>query len=100
MVVVERFGRERGVWLEDRKNWDGKSVTALWSAIWHDMYPYMSTKTTKVLEDPNNPDMLVQSVSYNKSRTGQISVRSVCNKLCGAGMFGEGNRVRKRQKIS
>ena len=100
MVVVERFGRERGVWLEDRKNWDGKSVTALWSAIWHDMYPYMSTKTTKVLEDPNNPDMLVQSVSYNKSRTGQISVRSVCNKLCGAGMFGEGNRVRKRQKTT
>lgn len=90
------------LWLIGVKNdnWDGKSVTALWSAIWHDMYPYMSTKTTKVLEDPNNPDMLVQSVSYNKSRTGQISVRSVYNKLCGAGMFGEGNRVRKRQKTT
>jgi len=100
MVIVERLGRERGVWLEDRKNWDGKSVTSLWSAIWKDMYPYMSTKTTKVVEDPNNPDLFVQSVSYKKSRTGQISVRSVYNKLCGAGMFGDGNRVRKRQKTT
>ena len=57
-------------------------------------------ENNKVVEDPNNPDLFVQSVSYNKSRTGQISVRSVYNKLCGAGMFGEGNRVRKRQKIS
>ena len=32
--------------------------------------------------------------------TGQISVRLVYNKLCAAGMFGEGNRVRKRRKIS
>jgi hypothetical protein len=100
MVIVERFGRERGVWLEDRNNWDGKFVTALWSAIWHDMYPYMNTKTTKVVADQNNPEQVVQSVSYNKSRTGQISVRSVYNKLCAAGMFGEGNRVRKRRKIS
>ena len=98
MSIVERFGRERGVWVEDRKNWDGKSVTALWSAIWQDMYPYMNTKTTILVTDPNNPEQVVQTVSYNKSRTGQISARSVYNKLCKAGMF-EGNRVRKRRKI-
>ncbi len=88
------------MWLEDSKNWDGKFVTALWLAIWQDMYPYMNTKTTKVVADQNNPEQVVQSVSYNRSRTGQISVRLVYNKLCAAGMFGEGNRVRKRQKIS
>ena len=57
-------------------------------------------ENNKVVEDPNNPDLFVQSVSYKKSRTGQISVRSVYNKLCGAGMFGDGNRVRKRQKTT
>ena len=97
MTLVEKFGRERNVWLESSRNWDGKSVTVLWSAIWQDMYPYMRTKTTKEIADPNNPEQVVQSVSYRKSRSGQISARTVYNKLGEAGVL-EGNKARKRQK--
>jgi hypothetical protein len=97
MTLVEKFGRERDVWLESSRNWDGKSVTVLWSAIWQDMYPYMRTKTTKEIVDPNNPEQVVQSVSYRKSRSGQISARTVYNKLGEAGVL-EGKKARKRQK--
>jgi len=61
------------------------------------MYPYMRTKTTKEIADPNNPEQVVQSVSYRKSRSGQISARTVYNKLGEAGVL-EGNKARKRQK--
>jgi hypothetical protein len=80
---------QTGVWLESSKNWDGATVTVLWSV--------MCTKTTKQVANPNNSDHVVESVSYRKSRNGQIAVRTVYNKLGKAGMF-EGNKQRKREQ--
>ena len=101
MGFVETFGRRRGVWLQSNTRWDGKAVTILWSAVWEDLSPYMSTKTftssssnVSLGGEPTN-----SSISYHKSQNGQVAVRSIYNKIFSDRKLA-GNKPRKKQRIN
>ena len=66
MSKVEEIGQEDKVWVPYNQ-WDGETVTNLWSTIWCKLDPYMRTKTQR---DKNS------STTYHKSRQGQISWRT------------------------
>ena len=70
MKIVEKFGRDRKVWHNDTKHWDGARITALWTAIWRDLDPYLCGNLGE------------------KSRKGQVSYRSIYNKMQKSGLFG------------
>jgi hypothetical protein len=90
MKFVEDFGRKKDVWLipTKTKRWDGKTVTALWDATWGDFHPYMCTNTILPTGD----------VSTHKSRIGQVSARSIYNKLVKANKL-VGNKRRKKNDV-
>ena len=90
MDFVEEFGRQRNVWLQ-QGGWDGESITNLWSAIWLDLDPFMRTETRRKKDG-------VDSVSYHKSRKGQVSAVTVYNKLVRAGKIVKADRIRKPRK--
>ena len=81
MRKIEEFGIEFNVWLAARQ-WDGGSITTLWSSIWEKLDPYLRTETR-----------VGSSYSYEKSRRGQIAWRTCYNKMLKKGLF-EGNKVR------
>jgi hypothetical protein len=73
------------VWRGPR-DWDGETVTTLWSTIWYRLDPYLRTET----EIANGDE-----ISYGKSRRGQISWRTCYNKMQLKGLF-KGNKVRRK----
>ena len=101
MAFVETFGRQRGVWLQSNTRWDGRAITILWSSIWEDLSPYMSTKTITSLSNLSlQQDQLASNaISYHKSRNGQVAVCSIYNKLVADGKLA-GNKPRKRQRLN
>ena len=62
MSKVEEIGREDKVWVP-YSQWDGETVTKLWSTICCKLDPYLLTKTQR---DKNS------STTYHKSQQGQI----------------------------
>ena len=46
MSKVGEIGREDKVWVP-YSQWDGETVTKLWSKIWCNMEPYLRTKTQR-----------------------------------------------------
>ena len=68
MREVEYLARLEGVWHKGR--WTSGAVTTMWSTIWRHLEPYLCTLTTT-----NG------RVSDEKSRRGQISWRTLFNKL-------------------
>ena len=92
MKFVEAFGKQRGVWVEGTGGkWDGATVTTLWASIWKDLIPYMCTNTTIQMGDGEYVD------STHKSRTGQVVVRSIYNKLVEANKLC-GNKSRRKKQ--
>lgn len=92
MKFVEAFGKKRGVWVDGTGGkWDGATVTTLWASIWKDFIPYMCTNTTMQMGDGECVD------STHKSRTGQVVVRSIYNKLAEANKLCGNKRRRKKQ---
>ena len=87
MKNVERFGRDRGIWVKFNE-WDGEKVTKLWSAIWHDFDPYLRTETQRQKNAP---------ASLHKSRQGQQSWVTTYNKLGKAGKL-KINKKRQREE--
>ena len=63
MIKVEKIGREDKVWVL-YSQWDGETVTKLWSTIWCKLDLYLRTKT--------QPDKNL-STTYHKSRKWQIA---------------------------
>ena len=87
MSIVEYYGRERNAWVDSNK-WDGVTVTTLWSEIWAYMDPYLRTAT----QIKNGSET---SVTYQKSRRGEVAFRTVYNKMQQANLF-KGNKPRKK----
>ena len=71
MSKVEEIGQEDKFW-GPYSQWDGKTVTKLWSTIWCKLDPYMRTKTKC---DKNS------STTYHKSWQGNIAWRNFYNKM-------------------
>jgi hypothetical protein len=69
MGEVEYFARRDDVWLD--RGWTGVAVTKMWSTIWPRLDPHLRTQTTR--SDGG--------ISEAKSRQGQISWRTLYNKL-------------------
>ena len=46
MSKVEEIGQEDKVWVPYRQ-WDGETVTKLWSTIWCKLDPYLRNKTQR-----------------------------------------------------
>ena len=69
MGEVEYFARRDNVWLD--RGWTGVAVTKMWSTIWPLLDPHLRTQTTR--SDGG--------ISEAKSRQGQISWRTLYNKL-------------------
>ena len=69
MGEVEHFARLEDVWLDGK--WTNADVTKMWSKIWHRIEPFMRTLTP----------LKNGGVTDEKSRQGQISWRTVHNKL-------------------
>ncbi len=86
-MFVKDFGRKRIVWLTPttKKEWNGKTVTMLWDAIWEDFTPYMCTKTISPMGD----------VSRHKSCIGEVGAQLIYNKLVKANKL-HGNKHRKK----
>ena len=68
MLQVEQFARLEGVWLQG--GWTPAAVTTMWSTIWHRLEPHLRTVTRR-----NG------TLSYEKSRRGQLAWRTFYNKL-------------------
>lgn len=114
MMFVERCGRIKGAFT---KKWDGGAVTRLWDAVWEDLSPFMSTRTVMCTGDDNAGRMINSalstntattvhattdadtdgSISLHKSRMGQVSWRTIYNKMEGQGLF-KNNKARKKRK--
>ena len=69
MGKVEYFARRDNVWLD--RGWTGVAMTKMWSTIWPLLDPHLHTQTT-------HSD---GGISEAKSRQGQISWRTLYNKL-------------------
>ena len=69
MREVEHFAKLEDVWLDGK--WTAADVTKMWSSIWSRIEPFMRTLTPR----KNG------GVTDEKSRQGQISWRTVYNKL-------------------
>ena len=91
MFIVQYHFQEHKVWLDSNK-WDGVVVTTLWSTIWSDMDPYLRTPTQIQIQNKT-------SVSYKKSRQGDVACRSVYNKMQKVGLF-KGNKPRKKSILA
>ena len=91
MKFVEEFGRLKGVWVGPNE-WDGETITKLWSAIWKDFDPYMRTETMRMKDN-------AKTATYHKSRNGQVACTTIHSKLSQAGKL-KGNKPRKRQKTN
>ena len=101
MMFVERHGRMKGVFV---KTWDGGTVTTLWDTVWEDFCPFMSTRTVMSIEDDNTgaesaatADAADVLTSLHKSRMGQVSWRTIYNKMEGQGLF-KNNKVRTKRR--
>lgn len=114
MIFVERCGRMKGAFT---KKWDGGAVTTLWDAVWEDLSPFMSTRTVMCTGDDNTGRMINSALSTNtattvdattdadtdgsiplhKSRMGQVSWRTIYNKMERQGLF-KSNKARKKRK--
>jgi hypothetical protein len=70
MMEIERIARIEGVWIENANAWDGGKVNCLWSTVWKPMDKYLSLK-----------------LGSERSRKGQVSYRSVYNKMVSSGLF-------------
>ena len=73
--MSEEIGREDTVWAPYIQ-WDGETVTRLWSTIWYKLDPYLRTKTQR---DKNS------STTYHKSWQGHIARRTrykKCTQKC------------------
>ena len=69
MGEIEYFARQKNVWLDH--GWTTATVTTMWSTIWPLVAPYLRTQTVR-----KNGE-----TSEDKSRQGQISWRTLYNKL-------------------
>ena len=87
MSKVEEIGREDKVWVPYIQ-WDGETVTKLWSTIWCKLDPYLRTKTQC---DQNS------STTYHKSQKGQIAWRTCYKKMYAEGLF-KGNKTRNKKE--
>jgi hypothetical protein len=101
MMFVERHGRMKWVFV---KTWDGGTVTTLWDTVWEDFCPFMSTQTVMSIEDDNTgaesaatADAADVLTSLHKSRMGQVSWRTIYNKMEGQGLF-KNNKVRTKRR--
>ena len=70
MMEIEQITRIQGVWNENANTWDGSKVTRLWSSVWKPMDTYLSLK-----------------LGRERIRKGQVSYRSVYNKIATTGLF-------------
>ena len=68
MLQVEQFARLKGVWLQG--SWTAAAVTTMWSTICHRLVQHFCTVTRR-----NG------TLSYEKSRQGQLAWRTFYNKL-------------------
>ena len=89
MGTVESFAREKKVWVKFNE-WNGETVTTLWSSIWGDLLPYLSTVTV------NNQDPGSQA-SLHKTRASQISWRTCYNKMSHQGKLKKTHHSAKRE---
>ena len=89
MNIIEKFGRESNVWLPHNE-WDGETITTLWSSIWDKLDPYLRTETQR--------QRGTNSITCDKSRKGQISWRTCYNKMAKKKLF-EGNRIRRSATV-
>ena len=87
MEKIKEFGQESGVWLSDTSEWNGATVTTLWSTIWGKLDPYLRTESMS----KNG------TIELEKSQNGQIAWRTCYNKMSDKGLL-EGNKVRKKRR--
>ena len=87
MEKIKEFGQESGVWLSNTSEWNGSTVTTLWSTIWGKLDPYLRTESMS----KNG------TIELEKSRNGQIEWRTCYNKMSDKGLL-QGNKVRKKKK--
>ena len=84
MEFVQKFGKERNVWLnnEDEQQWNEDSVKTLWNATWSDFEPYMT------------------GTGYMK-RNGVFSPGMVYKGLSQSGLLGPNNndKIMKKLKV-
>ena len=82
MNVIQDISERKGVW-QSSKNWNGITITNLWSSIWSELDSYLRTE-----------GRLNSAKTVEKSRKGQICWRTCYNNMQRKKKF-VGNKVRR-----
>ena len=79
MSKVKEIGREDKVW-GPYIQWDGETVTKLWSTIWCKLDPYMRTKTQRDKNSSATYQKFGKGILHGEHATKKFT-QKVCSKV-------------------